>query len=57
MRERIDTFAELLGVSAERIRRWGIAQNVLSAWWDEPSARGRTIRAVEAIRASAQAGD
>jgi streptomycin 6-kinase len=31
---RIDQFAEGLGVERERIRAWGIAQAILSAWWD-----------------------
>ncbi|HWA84183.1 MAG TPA: aminoglycoside phosphotransferase family protein [Fimbriimonadaceae bacterium] len=53
MSARIRTFAEELGYPAARIRDWGIAHNVLSAWWDEPSQRPRTIATVEAIRSSA----
>lgn len=50
MRIRIRTFADLLGLEAGRIWKWAIAQNVLSAWWDEDEGRGRTIRIVEAVR-------
>lgn len=50
MSERIRVFAEELGYPASRIRDWGVAHNVLSAWWDPPEQRPRTIRAVEAIR-------
>jgi streptomycin 6-kinase len=31
---RIDQLAEGLGVERERIRQWGLAQAILSAWWD-----------------------
>lgn len=50
MGERIRVFADELGYPASRIRDWGVAHNVLSAWWDPPGQRTRTIRAVEAIR-------
>jgi streptomycin 6-kinase len=32
-RRRVDQLAEELGVARERIRGWGLAQAVLSAWW------------------------
>jgi streptomycin 6-kinase len=32
-RRRVDQLAEELGVERERIRGWGLAQAVLSAWW------------------------
>jgi streptomycin 6-kinase len=38
---RVDQSAEILGVDRQRIRGWGIAQAVLSAWWDyEDHGRG-----------------
>jgi streptomycin 6-kinase len=38
---RVDQFAELLGLDRQRIIGWGIAQAVLSAWWDyEDVGRG-----------------
>ncbi|HVT13266.1 MAG TPA: aminoglycoside phosphotransferase family protein [Fimbriimonadaceae bacterium] len=53
MAARIRTFADELGYPAARIRDWGVAHNVLSAWWDPPSGRARTIAAVEAMRNAA----
>lgn len=49
LKTRVHTFAEALGVSAARVRDWGIAQNVLSAWWDPPGERTRTIKVVMAL--------
>jgi len=49
MRVRLRGFADGLGISAERIWRWAVAHNVLSASWDEPAERAPTIRIVEAI--------
>jgi len=46
---RIRTFAECLGISATRIWQWGVAHNVLSAWWDPPKDRAPTIEVVRAI--------
>lgn len=38
---RVDQFADLLGLDRQRIIGWGIAQAVLSAWWDyEDNGRG-----------------
>jgi len=33
LRRRIDQFAEELGFNRQRLRAWGLAQAVLSAWW------------------------
>jgi streptomycin 6-kinase len=33
LRRRIDQFAEELGFDRQRLRAWGLAQAVLSAWW------------------------
>lgn len=33
LRRRVEIFAEELGVDEARVRGWGIAQAVLSAWW------------------------
>jgi streptomycin 6-kinase len=30
---RLDILSEELGIDRERLRRWGLAQSVLSAWW------------------------
>jgi hypothetical protein len=39
MRRRIEALAELTGFERERIRRWGLAQAVLSEIWsaDDPT--------------------
>jgi streptomycin 6-kinase len=33
LRRRVEVFAAALGVDRERVRGWGVAQAVLSAWW------------------------
>ena len=33
LRRRIDQLSEALGIDRERLRGWGLAQAVLSAWW------------------------
>jgi streptomycin 6-kinase len=49
MRTRIQCFAEGLGLPTGRIWEWAFAHNVLSAWWDDPAERWKTIEVVEAI--------
>ena len=34
MARRVDQLAEELGLDRTRVRGWGLAQAVLSAWWD-----------------------
>jgi len=49
---RIDILSERLGFERERIREWGIAHAVLSAWWDmTPDERGGeySMRCAEVI--------
>lgn len=51
---RIDQLAEGLGAPRERIRGWGLAQAVLSAWWDceEQGGGGEWLAIAEAIAAA-----
>lgn len=52
---RIDQLAEGLGVARERVRGWGLAQAVLSAWWDcdaQGNGAGEWIAIAEAIAAA-----
>ncbi len=47
---RIDIFAEEFGLARERLMGWGLAQAVLSAWWDvEDGNAGPWIRGTLAI--------
>ncbi len=47
---RIDIFAEELGLARERLMGWGMAQAVLSAWWEvENDSDGQWVRGTLAI--------
>src|SRR5262249_40710442 len=54
MARRVDQLAEALGIERYRIRGWGLAQAVLSAWWtieDEGSGWEPTIACAELLAA------
>jgi streptomycin 6-kinase len=54
LRRRIDQFAEELGFDRARLREWGVAQAVLSAWWsyeDEGSGWDAAIAIGEVLSA------
>ena len=52
MKKRIDILAERLSVERERIRNWGIAHAVLSAWWSLEDGEDweYTIRCAELMK-------
>ena len=55
VRRRVDILSEELGIHRDRLLGWGLAQAILSAWWDIEDGTGNGDGAVESARLIDQA--